>query len=84
MECYCYLRNVQDFSLDWTTLHELRCGETFCAPVIPCGSLVEYHPILHETRQDSISLVQRSFQTSSLVMCCMQGDIWKGDISRGR
>ena len=33
VECYCYLRNVQDLLADWITHH------------IPFGAMVEYHPI---------------------------------------
>ena len=44
MECYTYLRNVTDLS-DGKTSYERRFGEPFKGPIIPCGSLVEYHPI---------------------------------------
>ena len=37
MECYTYLRNVTDLLSDGKTLYE--------GPIIPFGSLVEYHPI---------------------------------------
>ena len=44
MECYCYLRNVQDLLSDGKTLYEQRFGEPFRGPVIPFGSMMEYHP----------------------------------------
>ena len=44
MECYCYVRNVQDFLADGKTPHERRFGEPFTRPAIPVGALVEYHP----------------------------------------
>ena len=45
MECYCYLRNIQDLSSDRKTPHERRFGMLFNGPVIPFGAMVEYHPI---------------------------------------
>ena len=45
MECYCYLRNVQDLLADGKTLHERRFGEPFKGPVFPLGAMVEHYPI---------------------------------------
>ena len=45
MECYTYLRNVTDLLSDGKTPYERRFGKPFGGPVIPLGSLVEYHPI---------------------------------------
>ena len=45
MECYTYLRNVTDLLTDGKTPYERRFGQTFKGPIIPFGSLVEYHPI---------------------------------------
>ena len=45
MECYTYLRNVTDLLSDGKTPYETRCGQIFEGPIIPIGSLVEYHPI---------------------------------------
>ena len=44
MECYTYLRNVQDLLSDGRTPYERRFGKPFKGPIIPFGSLVEYHP----------------------------------------
>ena len=44
MECYTYLRNVQDLLSDGNTPHERRFGKPFKGPIIPFGSLVEYYP----------------------------------------
>ena len=44
-ECYCYLRNTQDLLSDGKTPYERRFGQPFKGPIIPFGSLVEYHPI---------------------------------------
>ena len=45
MECYTYLRNVTDFLSDGKKPYERRFGQPFKRPIIPFGSLVEYHPI---------------------------------------
>ena len=45
MECYAYLRNIQDLLSDGKTPYERRFGEPFKGPIIPFGSLVEYYPI---------------------------------------
>ena len=45
MECYTYLRNVTDLLSDGKTPYERRFGQPFNGPIIPFGSLVEYHPI---------------------------------------
>ena len=45
MECYTYLRNVTDPLSDGKTTYERRFGQPFKGPIIPFGSLVEYHPI---------------------------------------
>ena len=45
MECYTYLRNIQDLLSDGKTPYERRFGKPFEGPIIPFGSLVEYYPI---------------------------------------
>ena len=45
MKCYTYLRNVTDLISDGKTPYERRFGQPFKGPIIPFGSLVEYHPI---------------------------------------
>ena len=45
MECYIYLRNITDLLSDGKTPYERRFGQPFKGPIIPLGSLVEYHPI---------------------------------------
>ena len=44
MECYTCLRNVRDLLSDGKTPYKRRFGQTFKGPIIPFGSLVEYHP----------------------------------------
>ena len=43
MECFSYLRNVQDLLSDGKTPYERRFGQPFEGPIIPFGSLVEYY-----------------------------------------
>ena len=45
MECYCYLRNIQDLLSDGKTPYERWFGMHFNRPVIPFGAMVEHHPI---------------------------------------
>ena len=45
MECYCYLRNIQDLLSDGKTPYDRRFGEPLTGPMNPFGSMVEYHPI---------------------------------------
>ena len=45
MECYCYLRNIQDPISDEKTPYEWRFGMPSYGPVIPFGAMVEYQPI---------------------------------------
>ena len=45
MECFTYLRNIQDLLSDGKTPHGRRSGEPSKGPIIPFGSLVEYYPI---------------------------------------
>ena len=57
MECYCYLRNIQDKLSDGKTPYERRFGMPFNGPIIPFGAMVEYHP-----SRDCISSAQKSCQ----------------------
>ena len=45
MECYTYLRNIEDLLSDGKTPYERRFGIPSNGPVIPFGAMVEYHPI---------------------------------------
>ena len=45
MECYTYLRNVTDLVSHGKTPYERRFGKPFKGPIIPFGSLLEYHPV---------------------------------------
>ena len=54
MECYCYLRNIQDLLSGGKTPYERLFGMPFNGPVIPFGAMVEYHPISANVKAPSI------------------------------
>ena len=68
MECYCYLRNIQDLLSDGKTPNERRFGMPFNGPVIPFGAMVEYHPISAKDFSRSHHLVQKSCPVYSMDM----------------
>ena len=68
IECYCYLRNIQDLLSDGKRPFGRRFGIPFNGPVIPFGAMVEYHAISQKTCRDGISLAQ----VYSSVMSCMR------------
>ena len=45
MECYCYLRYIQDLLYDGKTPYERRFVKPCNGPAIPFGAMVECHPI---------------------------------------
>ena len=45
MECYCYLRNIQDLLSDVKTPHERPFGMPLNGPAVPFGAIVEYHHV---------------------------------------
>ena len=80
MECYTYLRNVQDLLSDGKTPYERRFGETCKGPIIPFGSLVEYHPT---TAKDQSRIHQFGQKVSPGFVPWIRSvrrGIWKGDI----
>ena len=48
LEGYCDLRNIQDLLLDGTITSCTAIWRTFKEPVIPFGSMIEYHYISAE------------------------------------
>ena len=77
MECYCYLRNIQDLLVDGKTPFERRFGEPFQGPVILFGAMVEYHPILLKTCRDCISSARKSCQVCFLAKHCTREESGK-------
>ena len=64
VECYTFLRNVTDLLSDGKTPCERRFGQPFKGPIIPFGSLVEYHPITAKDQSRS-NLERKYFLDSS-------------------
>ena len=65
LECYRYLRNVQDLLAESKTPNERRFGEPFKGPIIPSGAMVEYHPIPVRD-QSRLQLARKYYQESFL------------------
>ena len=80
VECYCYLRNVQDFLADEETPHERRFGEPFRGPIIPFGAMVEYHPISTRDQSRLHQFGKKVLRGISLGYELIAGGIWKGDL----
>ena len=79
MECYCYLRNVQDLLADGKTPCERRFGESFKGPVIPFGAVVEYHPISTRDQMRIHQFLEGSIAGNLSRICIDRGGLWKRD-----
>ena len=79
MECYTYLRNVTDLLSNGKTPYERRFGKPFKGPIIPFGSLVEYHLNFCERPVATASVPFKSL-TRKISRLCILRRIWKGDI----
>ena len=80
MECFTYLRNVTDLLSDGKTPYERRFGQPFQGPIIPFGSLVEYHP---KTAKDQSRIHQFGKKVFTWIFprfVLYAGGIWKGDV----
>ena len=80
MECYTYLRNFTDLLSDGKTPYERRFGEPFKGPIIPFGSLVEYHPITAKDQSRIHHFGKKVLPGLFLGYALYAGGIWKGDI----
>ena len=80
MECYIYLRNIQDLLSDGKTPYERHFGEPFKGPIIPFGSLVEYHPISAKDQSRIHQFGKKVLPGLFLGYALYAGWIWKGDI----
>ena len=79
MECYTYLRNVTDLLFDGKTPYERRFGQPFKGPIIPFGSLVEYHPITAKD-QSRIHQFGKKVLLGLFLGYALCAGIWKGDV----
>ena len=80
MECFSYLRNIQDLLSDGKTPYERRFGKPFKGPIIPFGSLVEYHPISAKDQSRIHQFGKKVSPGLFLAYALYAGEIWKGDI----
>ena len=80
MQCYTYLRNVQDLPADGKTPYERRFGQPFNGPIIPFGSLVEYHPITAKDQSRIHQFGKKVLLGLFLGYALYAGGIWKGDV----
>ena len=80
MECYCYLRNIQDLLSDGNTPYERRFGTPFNGQVIPFGTMVEYHPISSKDQSRVHQFGSKVLPSIFLGYAFNAGRIWKGDI----
>ena len=80
MECYTYLRNVTDLLSDGTTPYERRFGQPFKGPIIPFGSLVEYHPITAKDQSRIHQFGKKVLIGLFLGYALYAREIWKGDV----
>ena len=68
LECYCCLRNVQDFLAVGKTPYNRRFGEPLKGPVIPFGAMVECYPICTRPVQ-APPICQERFTWTVLRIC---------------
>ena len=80
MECYTYLRNIQDLLSDGKTPYERRFGEPLKGPIIPFGSLVEYHPTSAKNQSRIHQFGKKVLPGLFLGYSLYAGRIWKGDM----
>ena len=80
MECYTFLRNVTDLLSDGKTPYERRFGQPIKGPIIPFGSLVEYHPITAKDQSRIHQFGKKVLPGLFLGYAVYAGGIWKGDI----
>ena len=80
MECHIYLRNVTDLLSDGKTPYERRFGQPFKGPIIPFGSLVEYHPITAKDQSRIHQFGKKVLPGLFLGYALYAGGNWKGDV----
>ena len=80
MECYTYLRNVTDLLSDGKTPDERRFGQPFKGPIMPFGSLVEYHPISSKGQSRIHQFGKTVLPGLFLGYALYAGGIWKVDV----
>ena len=80
MECFTYLRNIQDLFSGGKTPCERRFGEPFKGPIISFGSLVEYYPISAKDQSRTHQFGKKVLPGLFLGYALYAVRVWKGDI----
>ena len=80
MECYTYLRNVTDLLSDGKTPYERLFVQPFKGPIIPFGSLVEYHSKTAKDQSRIHQFGEKVLPGLFLGYALYAGGIWKGDV----
>ena len=80
MECDTYLRNVTDLLSDGKTPYERRFGQPFRGPIVPFGSLVEYHPITAKDQSRIHQFGKKILPGLFLGDALYAVGVWKGDV----
>ena len=80
LECYTYLRNVTYLLSDGKTPYDRRFGQPLKGPIIPFGSLVEYHPITAKDQSRIHQFGMKVLLGWFLGYAQYAGGIWKGDV----
>ena len=80
MECYTYLRNIQDLLSDGKIPYERRSGKPKKRQIIPFGSLVEYYPISAKDQSRIHQFGEKVLPGLFLGYASHAGRIWKGDV----
>ena len=73
MECYCYLRNIQDLLSDGKTPYERRFGMPFNGPVIPFGCNGRVSPFFCERHIGATSSRSKSLARYISRLCIVRG-----------
>ena len=80
MECWTFLRNIQDLLSDGKTPYARRFGQPFNGPIIPFGSFVEYHPVTAKDQSRIHQSGKKVLPGLFLGYALYAGRIWKGDV----
>ena len=80
VECYCYLRNIQDLLSDGKTPYERRFGMQLNGPVIPFGAIVECHPVSAKDTSRLHQFGPKVLPGIFIGFVLYAERIWKGDM----
>ena len=83
MECFTYLRNIQELLYDGKTPYERQFQMPFNGPVIPFGAMVEYYPISAKDQSRIHQFGRKVLPGLFLGYALYAGGIWNGDVLVG-